>query len=144
MEIQLLFLVGFALVICLYFNGRFNYEQSKLLAERVSTHKKLEIDLDGFCGTWVSAKGVVFVFDKDGTVDVIDEGGFFGFVTPKGGAMTLDYEVVGSVIKFSVGGTVYINKLLINGCVSFDYIDGARLNLHFNDDTYEFVKLGLG
>ncbi|MDP2564463.1 hypothetical protein [Pseudoalteromonas marina] len=143
MEIQLLFGVGLALVGCLYLNGRYKYAHSKFLAERVSTHKKLEIDLDGFCGTWVSAKGVVFVFDKDGTVDVIDEGVFFGFVTPKGGAMTLDYEVVGSVIKFSAGGSVYINKLLINGCVPFDYIDGAKLSLHFNDDTYEFVKLDL-
>lgn len=144
MGFELLCGVGLAFVGGVYLNGRYKYAHSKFLAERISTHKKLEIDLDGFCGTWVSAKGVVFVFDKDGTVDVIDEGGFLGFVTPKGGAMTLDYEVVGSVIKFSVGGTVYINKLLINGCVSFDYIDGARLNLHFNDDTYEFVKLGLG
>lgn len=133
-----------AFVAGLYLNGRYNYAHSKFLAERISTHKKLDIDLDCFCGSWVSTKGVLLDFHKSGTVDAIDQNGFFNFVTPKGGAMTLDYEVIGSVVKFTAGGSPYMNKMLVNGCVAFDFIDGARLNLHFNDETHEFIKLNVG
>ncbi len=144
MEFQLLFGVGLALVVCLYFNGRFKYEQSKFLAERISSYKKMEVSLKGFCGVWISGEGVLFDFDKDGTVDVIDQEGFFDLIQPKGGAMTLDYEVIGSVIRFSSGGRAYINKMLSGGCVAFDLIEGGKLKLYFNSSEYSFTKLDVG